>query len=229
MQLRYLGHSCFLLTTPKARIVIDPFLTGNPSCPAGVTPASLACDAILVSHGHEDHSGDALALSLAHGAPIIANYELAEYFAAKGAKAHGMNPGGAHGFPFGRVKLTLAHHSSSVEAGLAPIYLGNPCGILLEVDGRTLYHAGDTALFLDMQLIGKGRAIDVAMLPIGDNFTMGPEDAVEALEMLRPRLAVPMHYNTWPVIAQDPEHFRALAAGKGHEVCVMKPGATLEL
>jgi len=226
MRLTYLGHSCFFVETAQARLIIDPFLTGNPA--ATVTAADVRCDYILVSHGHEDHTGDALALSKQNNAPIIANYEITEYYAAKGAKTHGMNPGGGFNFPFGRVKLTIAHHTSSLEAGLNPIYLGVPCGILLQADGKTLYHAGDTALFLDMQLIGRA-AIDVAMLPIGDNFTMGPEDAVTALTFLKPRLAVPMHYNTWPIIAQDAAAFALRANEAGHTVKPLKPGESLEV
>jgi L-ascorbate metabolism protein UlaG (beta-lactamase superfamily) len=226
MRLTYLGHSCFFVETAQARLIIDPFLTGNPA--ATLKAADVRCDYILVSHGHEDHTGDALALSQQNHAPIISNYEITEYYAAKGAQTHGMNPGGGYNFPFGRVKLTIAHHTSSLEAGLNPIYLGAPCGILLQADGKTLYHAGDTALFLDMQLIGRA-AIDVAMLPIGDNFTMGPEDAVTALDFLKPRLAVPMHYNTWPIIAQDPAAFAARAHASGHTVRPLKPGESLEV
>jgi len=226
MRLTYLGHSCFLVETRQARLIIDPFLTGNPMAP--LQAADIACDYVLVSHGHDDHSGDALQIAQHCGATIVANFEIAEYFAAKGAKTHGMNPGGGYNFPFGRVKLTLAHHSSSVEAGLHPIYLGSPCGILLQADGRTLYHAGDTALFLDMQLIGRA-GIDVALLPIGDNFTMGPDDALVALEFLKPKVAVPMHYNTWPPIAQDADAFAARAATAGHTVRALKPGEVLEV
>ena len=183
---------------------------------------------MLCSHGHEDHTCDALAIAQRCGAVIIGNYEIAEYFAAKGAKTHGMNPGGAFQFPFGRVKLTIAHHTSSVEAGLHPIYLGSPCGLLIQADGRTIYHAGDTALFLDMQLIGRA-GLDLAMVPIGDNFTMGIEDAAAALDYLKPKLTVPMHYNTWPVITVDPQRFVEAAAKTDHTVQVLKPGESLTL
>lgn len=226
MRVTYLGHSCFLVETAQARLLLDPFLTGNPR--ASCAAADVTCDYILVSHGHEDHLGDALAISKRCGAPIVANYEIAEYFSAQGATTHGMNPGGGWNFPFGRVKLTLAHHSSSVEAGLKPVYLGVACGLLLSVDGRHLYHAGDTALFLDMQLIGRV-GLDLALLPIGDNYTMGPEDAVEALHLLRPKVAVPMHYNTWPPIAQDAAAFAARAAQAGHVVKPLQPGESLTL
>jgi L-ascorbate metabolism protein UlaG (beta-lactamase superfamily) len=226
MKITYLAHSCFLIETSKARLIIDPFLTGNPLAP--VKAADLNVDYILCSHGHEDHTGDALGLSKRCDAPIIANYEIAEYFAAQGARTHGMNPGGAFSFPFGRVKLTLAFHSSSVNAGLNPVYLGNPCGLIIQADGKTIYHAGDTALFLDMQLIAKF-GLDVALVPIGDNFTMGIEDAAAALDLLKPKVAVPMHYNTWPVIAVDPQRFVEAAARTGHAVEVLKPGESLSV
>jgi L-ascorbate metabolism protein UlaG (beta-lactamase superfamily) len=225
MRVTYLGHSCFFVETTRARLIIDPFLTGNPT--ATVKAADLRCDYILVSHGHEDHIGDALALAKQNDATIVANYEITEYFAAQGAKTHGMNPGGGYNFPFGRVKLTIAHHTSSLEAGLRPIYLGVPCGLVVQADGKTLYHAGDTALFLDMQLIGRA-GLDLAMLPIGDNFTMGPEDAVSALDFLQPKVAIPMHYNTWPIIAQDGAAFATLAAKSGHTVRALKPDESLE-
>lgn len=224
MKITYHGHSCFTVETAGARLVIDPFLTSNPL--ADIRAADLKCDYVLLSHGHEDHTGDALDIARANQATIVANYEIAEYFAAKGAKTHGMNPGGAFKFPFGRVKLTIAHHTSSLNAGLDPIYMGVPCGLLVEADGKRLYHAGDTALFLDMQLIGKG-GLDAALIPIGDNFTMGPEDALDALDLLKPRLAAPMHYNTWPPIAQDPDAFAAEAARRGHRVQALRPGDSL--
>jgi L-ascorbate metabolism protein UlaG (beta-lactamase superfamily) len=226
MKITYLGHSCFLVATAKARLIIDPYLTGNPM--AAAKAADIEVDYILCSHGHNDHTGDALAISKRCGAQIIANHEIAEYFAAQGANTLGMNPGGAHNFPFGRVKLTIAHHSSSTNEGLNPIYLGSPCGILLQADGRTIYHAGDTALFLDMQLIGR-HGLDLAMVPIGDNYTMGIEDAATALEFLKPRLAVPMHYNTWPPIAVDPHEFVEAAARTDHTVRILQPGESLEI
>ncbi|HOD47267.1 MAG TPA: metal-dependent hydrolase [Opitutaceae bacterium] len=223
MQLTYFGHSAFLIETPASRIVIDPFLTDNPGCPDGVTPESLSCDYILLTHGHDDHVGDALALARRHGATIVGNFEIAEYFATQGVKTHGLNPGGAWRFPFGRLKLTLAQHSSSLGPAHAPIYLGTACGLLLEFEGRRIYHAGDTALFSDMQLIARG-GLDLALLPIGDNYTMGPDDALDALDWLKPTLAIPMHYDTWPHIRQDAHAFARAAAARGHTVQVMRPG-----
>lgn len=226
MNLTYYGHSCFLLETAKARILFDPFLTDNPV--ASIKAEDVRCDYILVSHAHDDHSGDALKLAKQCDATIVANFEIAEYFSAKGAKTHGMNPGGGFNFPFGRVKLTIAHHTSSLASGLNPIYGGVACGIVVQADGKTVYHAGDTALFMDMQLIGR-MGLDVALIPIGDNYTMGPDDALTALEFLKPKVAVPIHYNTWPPIAQDGPAFAARAAQAGYDVRPLKPGEVLAL
>lgn len=206
MKLTYWSHSCFLVETHTHRLVIDPFLTGNPL--AKVRAEEVECDYILVSHGHEDHLGDAVAISKRTGATIIANYEVATLCAQRGAAAvHPMNPGGAWQFPFGRVKMTIAHHSSSNTLENGFIYLGNPCGLLITADGKTVYHAGDTALFLDMKLIGELDKIDVALLPIGDNFTMGIDDAARAVEFLNAPVAVPMHFNTFDLIKADPYAF----------------------
>lgn len=226
MKLTWFGHSCFLLETAAHRVVIDPFLDANPVSP--IKAADLRVDFILLSHGHMDHCADALPLAQKHGATIVANYEIAEYFAAKGAKTHGMNPGGAHDFPFGRVKFTPAIHTSSLEFEQPPRYGGVACGLLISADGLNLYHAGDTALFSDMKLIGAAK-LDVAMLPIGDNYTMGPDDALLALGYLKPKLAVPMHYNTWPVIAADAAAFARRAKRQGRNVHVLAPGASLAL
>lgn len=226
MQLTYLSHSCFLLETGSHRLIFDPFLSGNPLAP--VRADSLRVDFILCSHGHEDHTADALSLAKRNDATIIGPYELAEYFGAYGAKTHGLNPGGGFDFPFGRVKLTIAHHSSSLGDPKHPVYLGNPCGLLVTTGKKTIYHAGDTALFLDMQLIGRA-GLDVALLPIGDNFTMGIDDAVAALDLLKPKCAVPMHYNTFGVIKQDPHVFVQKAAALGHAAQVLQPGESLTL
>lgn len=226
MKITFYGHSCFLIETGSHRLIIDPFLNDNPDSP--VKAKDVKVDHILVTHGHEDHTCDVLEVAKANGATVVANFEIAEYFGAQGAKFVDLNPGGGANFPFGRVKLTLAHHSSSMKAGLNPIYLGSPCGILLEAEGKRIYHAGDTALFLDMQLIGRG-GLDLAILPIGDKYTMGPDDALDALDLLKPKRALPMHFNTWPPIAQDAAAFARRAAERGHAVEVLKPGSSLTL
>jgi len=201
-KLTYLGHSAFLVEGSKGRLVIDPFLTDNPV--AAMKAEQVDVDHVLLTHGHGDHIGDAVAIATRCGATIVAPFELANYCGARGAEVHPMHIGGAHEFPFGRVKLTIAHHGSAAPDGT---YTGNPCGFLVTMDGATLYHPGDTGLFLDMKLIGEMNDIAVAVLPIGDNFTMGIDDAVKAAEFLRPRVVIPMHFKTFEVIEADPARF----------------------
>lgn len=201
-KLTYLGHSVFYIEHNNYKILIDPFITGNPVCP--IKAGDICADFIVLSHGHGDHFGDTLEIAKRCNSTVIAVNELANYVASKGAKAHNMHIGGSHNFPFGKVKFTIAHHGSSSNEGE---YLGEPAGILLFLDGKTIYHAGDTGLFMDMKLIGELHKIDIALLPIGDNFTMGMEDALKAVELLNPELTIPMHYNTWPVISADPDKF----------------------
>ncbi|MCK6559194.1 metal-dependent hydrolase [candidate division KSB1 bacterium] len=222
MKLVFLGHSCFLLETGTHRLLLDPFLTGNPV--AAVKAEEVACDFILISHGHGDHVGDAVAIARRTGALIIANHEIATFCGRQGVPSHGMSIGGSHGFPFGRVKLTIAHHGSGYETDNGFLYLGSPAGFLLSAEDQVVYHAGDTGLFLDMQLIGQMNAIDVALLPIGDNYTMGVADAAKAVAFLQPRIAIPMHYNTFPVIAADPREFADRVAGTKTRVVILKPG-----
>ena len=226
MRITYFGHSCFLVETEQARLLLDPFLTDNPSAPKDA--ANVACDYVIVSHGHGDHSCDAERLTKANDATLIANFEIAEYFAAKGLKTHGMSPGGGFNFPFGRVALTIAFHTSSFDMQSPTLYAGCACGIVIEADGQRIYHAGDTAVFSDMQLIGR-KGLDLALLPIGDNYTMGPDDALLALDFLKPKLCVPMHYNTWPLIAQDADTFAKRAAESNHTVRPLQPGQSLTL
>lgn len=224
-RIQYLSHSAFQLETSGKTILIDPFLTGNPKAPASAK--SIKPDYILVSHGHGDHLGDALALSKAHGAVIVAPFELAMWCAAQGAAVHDMHIGGGWDFDFGRVKLTIAHHGSAVGPDEQLQYTGSPCGFLVTSEGKTLYHAGDTGLFYDMKLIGELNAIDLALLPIGDNFTMGITDAIKAVEFLRPKQVVPMHYNTFDLIKADPANF-AKGVSQFSRPIVMDVGDWLE-
>jgi L-ascorbate metabolism protein UlaG (beta-lactamase superfamily) len=222
VHITYHGHACFTIQTSKANLLIDPFLSGNAT--ADVTPAQVKPDYILVTHAHGDHLGDALPIAKRTAATVISNAEIAGYMTRNGAKAHSMHIGGSRVFPFGRVKLTIAHHGSSFPDGA---YGGAPCGFLLWVDGKVLYHAGDTGLFLDMKLYGE-EGIDVAMLPIGDNFTMGPEDAVKAVGFLQPKTVILMHYNTFGVIAQDAQAVAEAIAGQYKaKPVILKPGETL--
>ena len=227
MRLTYFGHSCFLLEVEGARIVIDPYLSDNPH--GRVAPAKVPCDYVLCTHAHEDHICDAVELSKKHKATIVAPYELAEHFAGQNAKALDLMPGGGVNFPWGRIQMTPAVHSSALELpGGKNRYMGAPCGYVVRAGGQSLYHAGDTALFGDMALLGRG-GLDVALVPIGDRYTMGTDDAVEALNFLRPRLAVPMHYDTTEKIRQNPHAFAEKAAAAGHTVRVMGAGSSLEV
>lgn len=220
----YHGHSCFNIETGKANLLVDPFIGDNVL--AEITPGQAQADYILISHAHGDHLGDAVPIAKRTGAQVICNFEIANYMAKQGIEAHDMHIGGARTFPFGRVKLTIAHHGSSFPDGS---YGGSPCGFLLSLEGKVVYFAGDTALTYDMRLYGE-EGIDVAMLPIGDNFTMGPEDAVKAVGFLQPKKVVLMHYNTFGVIEQDVNSVaEAVRAKTAAEPIVLQPGESLTL
>lgn len=224
MKLTYHGHSAWEVEAPGARIWIDPFLTGNPS--ADVSADAVEADFIVLSHAHHDHLGDTEAIAARTGAMIIAQNELAHYLTGKGLSAEAIQIGGGQSFSFGRVKLVPAIHSSSFDG----IYMGREAGILIrDLDGTVLYHAGDTGLFSDMSLIGRA-GLDAALVPIGDKFTMGPEDALTAVELLSPRVVIPMHFNTFDAIKQDPEAWkRAVEEQTATRVLVMKPGEACEI
>jgi L-ascorbate metabolism protein UlaG (beta-lactamase superfamily) len=226
MHITWFGHSCFLLETGTHRLLFDPWLEGNPT--ASIRVAEVHCDFILCTHAHEDHCADALEISRRNHAPIIAPYELARYFSAQGAETFDPMQGGSIAFPFGRVKLTPAVHSSSLEQPDGRnLPLGAPGGFVVSAANKNIYHAGDTALFSDMSLIGRAK-LDLALLPIGDWYTMGIDEAVDALDLLRPKLALPMHYNTFENIQVDPQRFVSLAAARGHVARVLQPGQTVE-
>ncbi len=223
MNLTYHGHACFEASGEGQRIIFDPFLTGNPKAdvPADKIPK---LDAILLSHGHGDHLGDAIQLSKQHGATIVATYELAQFCQDRGATTHAMHIGGSHRFPFGTVKLVPAFHGGAVE-GDDGTHTTSPCGLLLTLGGKTVYHTGDTALTVEMQLL-EGR-VDVMLVPIGDNYTMGVEDAVRAVGFVKPHIAIPMHYDTWDVIRADPEDFKR-RVGDRADVVILAPGQTIK-
>jgi L-ascorbate metabolism protein UlaG (beta-lactamase superfamily) len=229
IRVRWLGHACVLIETNGVNILMDPFLTGNPA--AAAKADEVPADYILVSHGHGDHVGDAADIARRTGATIVANYEISEWFKAKGIeKVHGQQHGGGHAFPFGRVKLTLAFHGSLLPDGS---YGGNPCGFLLYLqDGKKekrIYNAADTGLFGDMRLIGE-EGTDLAILPIGDNYTMGPEDSIRAINLVKPKRVLPIHYNTWELIAQDAGHWATRVRKKTRaKPIVLQPGEWTEI
>lgn len=220
------GHACFEIANNNNKLIVDPFIKGNPL--TDIKPEDVKVDYILLTHGHGDHFGDTPQIAKNNDATVIAPFELATFCEQKGIKVHPMHIGGSFKFDFGKVKLTQALHGSAFVDNGDIIYTGNPCGFIIQMDDKTIYHAGDTGLFGDMALLGEMYDIDVALLPIGDNFVMGIDDAVKAVEFLKPKKVVPMHYNTFDVIKQDPEEFKTKAQGMA-EVVILTPGKTLKL
>jgi len=217
--IHYIGHSAFTFAAGEKLIAIDPFITGNPS--ATIKAEDIEPTTILVTHAHDDHVGDTVKLADRTGAPVVAQVELAGFLKSKGCETITPNYGGTAQFDGGTVKLTPAWHTSAHSEG-GP--LGQPAGMIVRMAGKAIYHAGDTALFLDMQLIGD-EGIDVAIIPIGDFFTMGPDDAVRAVKFLRPKVVIPSHYNTFPPIKQDAEEFKKKVEEATSAKCVvLAPG-----
>ncbi|MBM7578935.1 metal-dependent hydrolase [Jeotgalibacillus terrae] len=226
MKIFYHGHSVVKIETNGKTILIDPFINGNEQTDLKADDQNP--DVILLTHGHNDHVGDTVEIAKRSGALVVAPFELANYMEMQGLNTHPMHIGGAYEFDFGKVKFTQAFHGSSYTTeDNQIIYTGMPAGILFMAEGKTVYHAGDTALFSDMKLIGDRHPIDLAFLPIGDNFTMGPDDAAYAAELLGAKQVVPIHYDTFPPIKQDPEKFISmLKEGQGK---MMKAGDSTEL
>lgn len=225
VKLTYHGHACFEIGTDKYNLIVDPFLEGNPSAARKAEDVKVGW--VIVTHGHSDHWGDTPTIAKNNKATVITNFELSQYAGKQGLNAHPLHIGGKADFPFGWVKLTIAHHGSTL--GDSDGYGGSPAGALINIGGKTIYHAGDTGLFLDMQLIGEMNNIDVALLPVGDNFTMGPVDAAKAVEFLKPKKVIPMHYDTFDLIRQDLAEFQKLVERLKAECVIMKYGSTYEL
>jgi L-ascorbate metabolism protein UlaG (beta-lactamase superfamily) len=220
--IKSLGHACYSLSADGHSVVFDPWLEGNPE--AVCTPGELHVDAVLASHGHKDHLGDSIAIATRLGIPVIGVYELCMYCARHGCEIAPMHLGGHRDFDFGRVKLTVATHGSAVIHDDRIECLGPASGFLVTMGGITLYFAGDTGLFGDMRLIGDSVKVDAAILPIGDCFTMGPHDALLAVEMIRPAVVIPTHYSAFDAINQDAKAFAAEVAKLGIECRVLGPG-----
>ncbi|HWR08668.1 metal-dependent hydrolase [Sporomusa sp.] len=218
--LTFHGHACFSLTNGTTTLLFDPFFTGNPI--TTTKAEEVTCNYILVSHGHGDHLGDTVQIAKRTGATVIATAELAALVGQQDCANISMHLGGKRTFDFGYVRVTPAFHGSGVPGGHA-------AGFIVSFFGKTVYFAGDTALFGDMALLGRLEKIDYALLPIGDNYTMGPADAFEAVKLLNPRAVIPMHYNTWPLIAQSPEAFKAKVEELHIPVHIVAPGESINL
>jgi L-ascorbate metabolism protein UlaG (beta-lactamase superfamily) len=219
------SHACLLIESNGTKLLVDPFFTGNPI--ASMEADQAEADFIFVSHGHGDHVGDTISIAKKTGATVVSNFEIHNWLAAQGVeKTHPQHIGGGFDYPWGRVKLTIAHHGSALPDGS---YGGNPCGFLFYVQGKKIYHACDTGLFYDMKLIGE-EGIDLAVLPIGDNFTMGPDDSLRAVKLIQPQMALPIHYDTFDVIKQDPMAWKVRVENEtATRVTLLKPGESLAL
>lgn len=222
-KLTYFSHSAWKIETQGKVIIIDPFLDDNPTAP--VKSKDVTADYIIITHAHGDHIGDTISIAKASKATVITNFEIANWCGNQGLNAHPMHIGGSHTFPFGKVKLIQAFHGSSFPDGG---YGGMPTGVLLTVEGKTIYHTGDTGLFGDMKLIGQLNPIDIALIPIGDNFTMGLTDAIKAVEFLKPKKVIPMHYKTFDVINTDPAEFVERSKELGIDAQVLEYGQSID-
>ncbi len=216
-ELKFLGHACFLLEEEGGEtLLFDPFISGNPV--AKVRPQEIRAGFILISHAHGDHLGDAYDIAAQNDALIISTAEIAQAAQDKGCRAHALHIGGGHLFPFGSVKTTLALHGAGIAGGHA-------CGFIVEYGDKKIYFAGDTGLFGDMKLIGELNKLDLALLPIGDNYTMGIDDAAVAASFLNARQVIPYHYNTWPLIEADPTVFKEKVEQQSSSACIiLQPG-----
>lgn len=227
VKITWLGHSAFLFEADK-KLLIDPFISGNPLAPC--SPEELNPDIIAVTHGHRDHLGDTIEIGKRTGCRIISVHEVANYIKSKGVFAEGMGKGGTIYVEGIKLTMTEALHSSSIEASGFSFDGGSPAGFIIRINDHSIYHAGDTGIFGDMQLIGELYKPEVAILPIGDRFTMGIKEATKAVELIRPEIVIPMHYNTFDVIKQDPEEFkRAVEAKVDIKIVIMKPGESITL
>lgn len=228
MKLTYFGHSAFQIDTNGTTILVDPFITGNKHAEGKIDPRQLKPDVILLTHAHGDHWGDTPEIAKRSGALVVGTYEVAQYLTKKHQvdHVHAMNTGGSWSFDWGRLKMTYARHSSSFPDGT---YGGNPNGFILQLEGKTIYNTGDTAPFSEMAWVGEEYDVDLALMPIGDNFTQGPDDAVRSVRMIKPRLTIPLHFNTFPSIEIDMSRWTEAMKKAGFATKVLGAGETLEI
>lgn len=227
VKITWLGHSVFLFEAEK-KLLIDPFISGNPLAPC--SPEELNPDIIAVTHGHRDHLGDTIEIGKRTGCRIISVHEVANYIKSKGVFAEGMGKGGTVNVEGIKLTMTEALHSSSIDASGFSFDGGSPAGFIIRINDHSIYHAGDTGVFGDMQLIGELYEPELALLPIGDKFTMGIKEATKAVELIQPKIVIPMHYNTFDVIIQDPLKFKQAVESKTNtKVIIMQPGQSIEL
>lgn len=225
MKIKYLGHSAFLIQLNNVNILIDPFIKDNPLCSTSLNDLP-KINYIFVTHGHSDHLGDTTTIAKSHGATVICNYEICLYLSKYNIKCHPMHIGGTVEFPFGKIKMTPALHGSSILEGTHVIYAGNPCGFLFNIDENTIYHAGDTGLSIEMKLL-EYEDINIAMLPIGGNFTMDIKDCLKAIDFIKPKKVIPMHYDTFDLIRKDPIQLKEKS--NSCEIEILKPGQELNI
>ena len=225
MKLTWLGHAAFKIENAGKIIYVDPFLTGNPMAAVKVEDIDKA-DYIFVTHGHGDHIGDTVKISKNTGALVVANAELSEWFSEEGAKSiQTIYFGGGSTFDFGHVKMVYALHGATISGGKGPINGGVAAGFVFNVGGVKIYHAGDTGLTKEMELLADEK-IDTAILPVGGHYTMDVKDTLRAIELIKPKKVIPIHYNTFPQIKADPEQLVGLAGAKA-EIVVLKPGESI--
>lgn len=224
MKIKYLGHSAFHIESNGINMLIDPFIKDNPLCPINLKDLP-KIDYIFVTHGHSDHLGDTITIAREHMSTVICNFEISLYFSRYNLKCHPMHIGGSFNLPFGKIKMTPAIHGSGIIDGNHVIYGGNPAGFIISIEDKKIYHAGDTGLTLEMQLLEREH-IDIAMLPIGGNFTMDIEDAALAIDFIKPKIVIPMHYDTFDIIKEDPNELKDIV--KDYQIKVLGFGEILE-